>query len=176
MRVTDVDVPRHRTALPRRIWDGLRRNGRAQDAAQDVAGIAARYGTTTTWRRPARARRPLSCGRTAEGGYVGVNLPTEYGGAAWASRSWLWSARSAPRQARRCCCSWSLRPSVLGDRPLRHGGTTRAVPPGLEPHKQDGLRHHRARCRPTATASRPWPPRPARVVDLGHQVLHLGGR
>jgi alkylation response protein AidB-like acyl-CoA dehydrogenase len=80
---------------------------------QAVAGIAARFGNDY-YTRKAEAREFTSELWQALGkhGYLGINIPEDYGAAGrawWSSQS---SARRPRRRAARCCCCWSPAPSA----------------------------------------------------------------
>jgi alkylation response protein AidB-like acyl-CoA dehydrogenase len=81
---------------------------------QAVAGIAARFGNDY-YTRKAEAREFTSELWQALGkhGYLGINIPEDYGGrrgrAWWSLQS---SAKRPPRKAARCCCCWSPAPSA----------------------------------------------------------------
>ena len=77
-----------------------------------VAQLTARFGGDYY---TARARAGEPCDELwkalAEAGFIGVNVPAEYGGGGTASPSSRSSARKRRRRAARCCCSWCPAPS-----------------------------------------------------------------
>ncbi len=130
-----------------------RRRGRARQAVR--ARVLRRQGPKRRAHHRAVERgRPARLPRRQ-------HRPRSTAAAAAASPNWPSSARSWPRPAARCCCSWSPRPSPPRSS-AKHGTPDQREPascPGIaDGTPEDRLRHHRAGGRLQLPPARPrWP-------------------
>jgi alkylation response protein AidB-like acyl-CoA dehydrogenase len=69
-----------------------------------VAGICSGFGHEYSRRKHAAGEPPTELWEAlAEKGYLGVNLPDEWGGEGSACRAWPRSGRRSPQPEARCC-------------------------------------------------------------------------